>query len=86
MTEIVEEQGRKRDHYKARLENNSLVMEPYCACGNLLGEDYYCENCDRRCHCNEIICDTPETLELVKRYKRSSPKFSVFTVKLETES
>nr|HID58042.1 hypothetical protein [Desulfobacterales bacterium] len=86
MTEIVEEQGRKRDHYRATLENDSLVLQPYCACGNLLGEDYFCDKCNKRCHCNEIICDNQATLELVRKYKRSSPKFSMFNVRLATES
>ena len=84
MTEIAEEK-RSRDHYKASLENGSLVMKPYCGCGNLLDEDYFCQQCDRRCHCNEILCDTEATLELVKEYIRRSGQFSGFRAKLARE-
>ncbi|MFP3869341.1 MAG: hypothetical protein ACLFVT_00480 [Syntrophobacteria bacterium] len=85
MTRIVEEK-RPRDHYKATVENGSLVMKPYCACGNLLDEDYLCEKCNRRCHCTEILCDTHATLELVKRYIRQSPQFAAFRAKLASEA
>ena len=70
------------DYYEASLENDSLVMKPYCACGNTLDEDYFCEKCNRKCHCNLIICDNEATLKLVKRYTRQSSKFSGFKTKL----
>lgn len=82
MTTIVEE-GRPRDHYEATLEDGSLVMKPYCACGNLLGEDYFCEKCKRRCHCNLIVCNDEATFDLVKIYIRRSPSFSAFNAKLK---
>ena len=75
-----------QDYYKATLENGSLVMTPYCACGNVLNEDYFCEKCNRRCHCYHIVCDTPNTLELVQRYIRESPKFTVYTAGLLEET
>lgn len=84
MTLIVEEK-RSRDHYWATIENGSLVMQPYCACDNLLGEDYFCEKCNRRCHCNEILCDTEATLELVQRYIRQSSQFAAFKAKLASK-
>jgi hypothetical protein len=84
MTEIVEEK-RQRDHYKATLENGSLVMKPYCVCGNLLDEAYFCDKCNRPCHCNEILCDNEATLELVKTYIRRSPQFSALSAKLASE-
>jgi len=83
MTTIVEEEGRPRDHYKATLEEGSLVLKPYCSCGNILGEDYLCEKCQKRCHCNLIICRDETTLELVQTYIRKSPSFSAFRVKLK---
>jgi hypothetical protein len=85
MTEIVEGK-RQRDHYKALLEDGSLVMKPYCACGNALDEDYFCEKCDRRCHCNDILCDTESTLELVKGYIQRSGHFAAFRAKLASEA
>ncbi|OQY03488.1 MAG: hypothetical protein B6I22_11545 [Desulfobacteraceae bacterium 4572_123] len=84
MTPIIEKDlpANAPDYYEASLENGSLVMKPYCACGNSLDEDYFCEKCNRKCHCNLIICDNEETIELVKRYARKSSKFSGFKTKL----
>ncbi len=82
MTDIVEKNNPPRDYYEAGLENGSLVMTPHCACGNVLNEEYYCEKCKRKCHCNQILCDDEATLELVKRHIRKSPKLSAFKAKL----
>jgi hypothetical protein len=48
MTQIVEKGNIPRDYYEATLENGSLVMTPYCACGNRLDDDYLCEKCKRK--------------------------------------
>ena len=82
MTQIVEKNNSLCDYYEAALENGALVMQPYCACGNALDEDYICEKCHRKCHCNQIICNDEATLELVKSYIRKSSQFSAFKVKL----
>ncbi|MEJ2658294.1 MAG: hypothetical protein P8012_14055 [Desulfobacterales bacterium] len=82
MTTVIEKDDAPRDYYKATLENGSLVMEPRCACGNPLNDDYVCDKCNKKCHCRQIICDNETTLELVKKYIRKSPQFSAFTVKL----
>ncbi len=79
MTQMIENRDKHRDFYKATLENGSLLMTPHCACGNALNEDDFCEKCDRQCHCYHIVCDTPDTLELVQRYIRESPKFAIYT-------
>ena len=85
MTEIAEENG-PRDHYRATLEDGSLVMKPYCSCGDLLDEDYLCNKCNRKCHCHRIICDTNATLETVKSYMKKSSQFSAFKVRLADEN
>jgi hypothetical protein len=86
MTTIVEKNNLPRDHYKATLENGSLIMKPYCACGNSLDEDYFCDKCNRRCNCHQIVCDNKNTLKLVKNYTRKSSQFSAFKIKLASES
>jgi hypothetical protein len=70
------------DYYKATMENSSLVMEPRCGCGNPLNDDYFCEKCNRKCHCRLIVCDNEIVLERVKNYIRKSSQFSSFEVKL----
>jgi len=85
MTKIVEADHPPRDYYAASLENQSLVMQPYCACGNRLAEDYFCEKCGKKCHCYVIICDSPATFDLVQDFIRKSPQFSGFKVKLAAE-
>ena len=82
MPDIIEENDTPRDYYAACLENGTLTMQPYCACGNSLDEDFFCEKCRRRCHCRQIICDNTDTLKLVKDYIRKSPQFSAFEAKL----
>ncbi len=71
-----------RDHYRAQLKDGELVMTPYCACGNILKEDYFCEKCNRGCRCYDILCDNEKTLETVKAYIRKSPQFSVYRARL----
>lgn len=85
MTKTIKNTDKHRGYYEATLENGSLVMNPHCACGNVLNEDYFCEKCNRRCHCYQIVCDTPDTLELVQRYIRESPQFAVYTAYLSKE-
>lgn len=85
MTKIIENNNLPRDHYEATLENGSLIMKPYCACGNSLDEDYFCDKCNRRCNCHQIVCNDEAVLELVKNYIRKSSQFSAFKVKLASD-
>ena len=82
MTKIVENEHARRDYYTACLQNESLVMQPYCACGNSLDEDYFCEKCGKKCHCHLIICDSTVTLNLVQDYIRKSSQFAGFKARL----
>ena len=82
MTTVIEKKDFLHDHYAATLENGLLVMEPRCACGNPLNEDYLCDKCNKKCRCHQIVCDNETTLKRVKTYIRKSPQFSGFTVKL----
>ncbi len=70
------------DHYKAAIEDGSLVMIPYCACGQALDEDYFCEKCNKKCHCREIFCDNEATLDLIKEYAKKSSQFAGFRIRL----
>ena len=74
-----------RDYYAATLDDGSLVMTPHCACGTPLNDDYFCEACNRRCHCYHIVCDTEKTLSLVRKYIRTSSQFAVYTAELASE-
>ena len=78
MAKTIENTDQLRDYYEATLENGNLVMTPHCACGNALNEDYFCEKCNRRCHCYQIVCENTATLELVQYYIRESSKFAVY--------
>ena len=79
MTQVIGNTDQPQDHYMATLGNGDLVMTPHCACGNMLNEDYFCEKCNRHCHCYQIVCDNTTTLALVQKYIRESPKFAVYT-------
>lgn len=82
MTETIENTDQLRDYYEATLENGNLVMTPYCVCGNALKDDYFCEKCNRRCHCYQIVCDNTATLDLVQQYIKKSPQFAVYKANL----
>lgn len=71
-----------QDYYLAHLENNELIMEPFCACGNALNEDYYCERCRRKCRCDHVLCQDKEALARIRSYIRQSGKFSGFSAAL----
>jgi len=79
-------ENKNQDFYDASLENGSLVMIPRCACGNVLNEYYYCEKCNRRCHCYRIVCDNSATLDLVQKYIREASQFAAFTASLANEN
>lgn len=85
MTEIIENESTPRDHYLASLESGSLVMTPYCSCGNCLNEDYFCERCGKKCQCRLVICHDENTLQRVKQYIRKSSQFSGFKAKLAAQ-
>jgi hypothetical protein len=82
MSDIVKKNQSPSDYYTASLENGSLVMQPYCACGNSLNEDYFCEKCGKKCRCHLIVCDNTAALKLVKDYIRKSSQFSGFKAEL----
>jgi hypothetical protein len=82
MTKTTQDSDAAKDYYEASLQNGGLVMTPYCACGNALNEDYFCEKCNRYCRCHQIVCDSTATLELVQKYIRDSSQFSGFTATL----
>jgi len=82
MTTVIDKNEVPLDYYTATLENGSLQLKPYCACGNSLNEDYFCEKCRRKCRCTRIICSDPEALDLAKRYIRKSSQFSGYKAEL----
>lgn len=71
------------DFYYATLEGGELVMEPHCACGYSLEEEYFCEKCNRQCVCTEIRCRNDATLEYVRGFLESNEKFKNFTAVLD---
>lgn len=78
MTEKASKNSGGNDYFFATMEEGSLAMEPYCACGNRLLEEYFCEKCNRQCLCTEIACDNEETLEFIDHLIATNPKFRNF--------
>ena len=64
----------KADFFTAKMEGGELVMEPFCKCGNLLDEKYFCEKCQRQCLCTDIICADETTF----RFVQDNPPFKKF--------
>ena len=83
MSEISKEaRAKELGAYYAHLEDGQLVMEPQCSCGNPLDESYFCDTCNKRCRCTDILCEDQTTLNLVEKYIRTSPRFRSFKAML----
>jgi hypothetical protein len=72
----------KKDYFLTTLEEGSLTMEPYCACGEYLNEDYFCESCQRQCTCIEFRCDSDEAQKEIQKLIENNPRFHNFTASL----
>jgi hypothetical protein len=70
---------RKRDYFLARSEGEELQMEPFCYCGRTLEQDYFCPDCNHKCHLTFILCEDHRTLELARKLA-DSPDFHKFEV------
>jgi hypothetical protein len=66
----------KNDYFLAELEDGELVMRPFCQCSNPLGENYYCEKCNRQCLCSDVICADETTF----RFIQDHPPFKKFNI------
>jgi len=64
----------KADFFTAEMEGGELVMKPFCKCGNILDEKYFCEKCGRQCLCTDIICADETTF----RFVQDNPPFKKF--------
>jgi hypothetical protein len=83
MSEISRDAGAEElGAYYAYLEDGQLVMEPQCSCGNPLDESYFCDKCNKRCRCRDILCEDQATLNLVEKYIRTSPRLRNFNASL----
>ena len=71
-----------RDFYRAHLDKGQLMMEPFCACGNALNEDYFCDRCQRKCRCDLVVCRDQATLDVMVQYIRTASQFSGFSARL----
>jgi hypothetical protein len=72
----------QRDYFVASWEENELVMEPHCLCGNDLEEDYYCKKCNRKCDITFIACKDPQALSVVEKLLQGNPSFKKFEATL----
>lgn len=81
-TTLSELQARRQDYMLAHWENNELVMEPSCSCGNVLEENYFCGKCNRECECTFIACSDPQALAVVEKLIAGNPNFKNYTAAL----
>ena len=72
----------QQDYYIARWEDNELVMEPFCFCGNALDEDFFCKKCDRECDCTFVACCDPQSLSVAEKLINGSPSFRNFKISM----
>jgi hypothetical protein len=79
---VEQKEERENDYFYATLKEGSLVIKPYCACGNPLEERYFCERCKRQCSCKYIYCDDETTLGYVNNLIRNNEMFKNFKATL----
>lgn len=72
----------RQDYFIVHWENDQLVMEPHCYCGNELEEDFYCADCDRKCDCTFLACRDGQALSLAEKLIHGEPTFKNFKVSL----
>ncbi|WP_084057774.1 hypothetical protein [Desulfacinum hydrothermale] len=75
----------KEDYFVAQWEDEQLYMTPHCHCGNVLDEQYYCDQCKRQCTCQVILCRDGQTLNVVEKFLHGNPDFKHFQVHLLEE-
>ncbi|MDY6908804.1 MAG: hypothetical protein SWC40_02455 [Thermodesulfobacteriota bacterium] len=68
----------RTDYLRARWENEELIMEPHCACGEDLDEDHYCGSCQRTCNCRFVLCEDARSLEVMQKFIHGNPDFRDF--------
>lgn len=72
----------QQDYLIAKWENGQLVMEPTCYCGTPLDEDYFCQECQRKCDCNFIACCDPQAFAVVEKLLQGNPNFKNYQASL----
>jgi hypothetical protein len=66
----------------ARWVDGELSLEPTCACGNPLEEDFTCTECNRECTCTFIACEDPQSLAVAEKLVSGNPRFRNFRTAL----
>jgi hypothetical protein len=72
----------QQDYFLARWVDGELSMEPTCACGNSLAEDFTCTECQRECDCTFIACEDPQSLAVAEKLVSGNPRFRNFRTAL----
>jgi hypothetical protein len=70
-------------YFRAALDGDELVMEPYCACGEPLEQDYHCTACDREVRCLEFRCADGAVLTRVLQLMQTNGSFKSFKAVIE---
>lgn len=70
-------------YFRAGLDGDELVMEPYCQCGEPLEQDYHCSACEREVRCLEFRCADARALVRVQELMQSNSSFKGFKAVIE---
>lgn len=79
---LQELKQRQQAYLIAKWEDGQLVMEPYCSCGGVLDEDYFCRDCERECDCTLIACEDAQALSVAEKLIQSNPSFKNYATTL----
>lgn len=82
---IEDLKANNQDYLLVRWEEGQLVMEPACACGNFLDDDYNCKVCGRQCDCTFMACQDPQALSVAEKLIQGNPTFRNFKASLIVE-
>lgn len=75
-----------QDYFLARWVDGALSMQPHCACGEVLNDNYCCESCNREADPTFLACVGTTAFSVAQRLIQGNPNFRDFGIaQLEDE-
>ncbi len=80
MQEVTKEDMKQNEtsYFLASWEDNQLVLEPYCFCGEMLEENFFCPRCRENRAIDVILCREFKIVGIVEKFIHGNPQFKDF--------
>jgi hypothetical protein len=80
--DLEELKSRDEPFFLVFWENEELVMEPRCSCGEVLEENFVCIKCGMARDISCFVCKTPDVASIAEKLIRGNPEFRHFKLYL----